>query len=126
MPVAPDRVTARLERVDAAKWCPRRACRPEGEDLIDPAVIDLGLDFTAGKDRLRFRGAIERSIAFGIEQWTHAKAIAREEQRALGTVVDRERELAVEARQQLCAPRLVAVDEHFRVAARAEDVTERL
>src|SRR5207244_11821264 len=54
------------------------------------------------------------------------KAIAREEQGRRATVVQRERELAVEPLEQSLAPLLIAVDQYLRVAAGAKHVTAEL
>ncbi len=60
-----------------------------------------------------------------VVQRLDAEPVAREEQRLLVAVPQREREHAAEALDAALAPRLPRVHDHFGVAARAEGVPER-
>ena len=61
-----------------------------------------------------------------VVQRLDAEAVARQEQRLLVAVPQREREHAAEALDAVLAPRLPGVHDDLGVAARAEDVAERL
>ena len=106
--------------MDAAEHGPRRPGRPEGEDLIEADEIGGGFDPAAREQRLRLGGEEQVPVRDGVEEWTHTEPIARQQDRFGPTIVNRERELPVQAAQHPGAPLLVRVHQHFRIAAGAE------
>ena len=121
----PHREAARLEGVHVAEhgaWRPRR---PEREDLIDADGIHRRLDLAAREQRLGFGREHQVPAHDAVEQRSHAEAVPHQKHRFRATVVDRERELAVQPVQHPGAPLLVPVHEDFRIAARAEAVSGR-
>ena len=62
----------------------------------------------------------------GEEERTHAEAIPRQEELLALPIPDREREVAVQALEEVRPPLLVRVGDHLRIRLRREAVAERL
>ncbi|MEA3061126.1 MAG: hypothetical protein QOJ94_907 [Sphingomonadales bacterium] len=72
----------------------------EGEEVLDRARIGLAAEARMGKQRLQLRAEDQRTVGErGEVERLHAQAIAGEEKRVLGRVVEGEGEHAVETRQ---------------------------
>src|SRR6266498_516392 len=118
--VTPDGEATWLDGVHALEHGPRGTGGPEGEDLIEAHGIERGLDLAAREQRLGLRGEHQIPVRDAVEERPDAEPISREEHRFRTTIVNRERELPVQAGQHPRAPLLVRMDEHFRIAAGAE------
>ena len=92
----PPRPAPRLERPDAAEWGARRPCRPEGEHLVQARGVERPLHFAAREQRLDFGCEVQVPAPLGVVQRQDPEAIAGQEQRRGATIVQRERELAIE------------------------------
>jgi len=118
---------SRLELGDAGEHRPRRDSGPEGEGLVDPDRIERAGDRrVAGEQGLDLAAEDDPPAVLGEVQGAHPHAIAHQREPAAPAVPQRDGELAVEARERLFAPRLVGVDDHLGVAARAEGVSQSL
>jgi len=121
-PVLPPRAAPGLERADPPKRSAGRARRPEREDLVQALGIERALDLARDQQRFHLGREIEIAVPLRVIQRQDAESVAREKHGPGAPVVDRERELAVQALQHPLAPLLVSVHQHLGVAAGAEQV----
>src|SRR5437868_14058457 len=99
---------------------PSRAGAEEGEKMIDPLRVGLGLDESARKQRLEFRSPQEPPIALSVVERTDADAVTTEDQRPRARVPQRHSELAVRLLEHPLAAIFIQMDPGFRVATGGE------
>ena len=100
--------------------------RPQVEGLDERIRVEPALGSRVAQQRCRLGREGNVTIQDAEEERPDAEAVAGQEELPSVAVPDRERELAVQALQARLAPLLVGVDEHLRVTAGPEAVTERL
>jgi len=109
-----------------------REARSRLRDVAEPEVVEAGLPVKLGAeprqrgDRLDLAGEDPLPIHRREEQRLHPEAVAREQQRAPATVVQREREDPPEPLDEPLALLLVQVHEHFRVGGAPEHMAAAL
>ena len=119
-PVLPDGEPAGLEGVDSTEHGARRSGGPEREHLVEPHGVGRRLDLAAREQGLRFRGKHQVPAHDAVEERAHPEPVPGEQHGLMATVVNRERELPVQATQHPGAPLLVRVHQHLGIAARAK------
>ncbi len=124
--VLPAGAAAGLERADPSERGAGSARRPEREDFVQALRVERGLHFSGRQQGLHFGPEIQIAVALRVVQRQNAESVAREKQGPRAAVVDRERELAVEALQHPLAPLLVGVHQHFGIAPGAEQMPASL
>src|SRR5215212_5056333 len=74
------------------------------------------------QDRFYFRRKDQESIDDGIKQRANRKLIARQEKRAVSSIVDSEGKLSIQPVEKANAVLFVKMDQHFDVCFRPESV----
>src|SRR5688572_24872569 len=93
--------------------------------MIERCKIQLRLDGARREQRFDLAAEVETSLPLGVVQGLLAGAVAREEERPLRLVPQRNPEHAPQAAEGIFTPLLVRVDDRLRVARRRESMAER-
>jgi hypothetical protein len=102
--VAPGERVARLESLNAREHRARTERRMAREILGQRRLVERAVDDTTREDRLDLRAEVQRAVfRHRVVQRLHAEAVARDEQRFLLLVPDREREHAAQV-SGVCEP----------------------
>ena len=99
---------------------PRRAARPEQEDLGQALAIDLRRHRRVGQQGLEFRAEQEGAAAFGVEERFDAHPVPGQEEFLVRLVPDAEGEDAVEPLKAVRAPLDVGEQEHLGIGVALE------
>src|SRR5262249_17272558 len=111
---------------DADKRRARRDRRPQAEGLLQSDRVESAGDLGIRReDGLDFRGEPEPAAMAAEVQWAHAQPISRQRQLLPLRIPQRDRELAVEAREAAVPPLLERVDDDLRVGPGAKPVPGR-
>ena len=112
--------------LDALEHRLRRHHAPEGEGLGKAERVESPRQRRiAGEERLDLAREPQAAAALAQMQRLDAVAVAREHQRAVARVPQRDGELAIEARERPLAPGLVGAHDDLGVAACRESVPQR-
>jgi hypothetical protein len=96
-----------------------------GQVNVERFGIELAGERRVRHQRLQLGGEADLAAGVGVEERLLARAVAREDQAFFRRVVQRQRELSVEARDAAGSPPAVALEDHLGIAGRAERMAGR-